>query len=86
MGQLTREQRILLENVIRALFRLPQAEYTIIGLQGLLGLNRNVIKQVYMEMDDRQINAFIERNKYSLGLDSSDTPGKSNEWFRIWEK
>ena len=81
----TTEQKSILENVIRSLFRIPQSEYTIVGLKSLIDLNRKVVKKVYMEMDDNKILAFIKQNKYALGLDDSDFSGSNNKWLAMWE-
>ena len=60
------DQRYLVERIVRALFRLPQAEYTIIGLKGLLDINREAVKAVFLQMDDSNIQRFIEKNRYAL--------------------
>jgi hypothetical protein len=82
---LTATQKETIETVIRALFRIPQAEYTIIGLKSLIELNRQVVKKVYMQMDDNRILAFIKKNKYALGLDDADYSNRKNKWLAMWE-
>lgn len=67
--ELSDEQETLLQNVILALLRLEQSEYTIIGLKGLIDLNRRVVKCVFLLMDNEEIIKFIMQNKYVLGLD-----------------
>jgi hypothetical protein len=62
----TIEQKNMIENIIRSLFRMPQSEYTIVGMKSLIDLNRKVVKQVYMSMDDNKILDFIKQNKYAL--------------------
>ena len=83
--ELTATQKETIETVIRALFRIPQAEYTIIGLKSLIELNRQVVKKVYMQMDDNRILAFIKKNKYALGLDDADYSNRKNKWLAMWE-
>ena len=80
----TVEQKLILERVIRSLFRFPQSEYTIVGLKSLINFNRKIVKQVYMEMDDKNILNFIKRNKYALGLDDEGFSGQ-NKWLAMWE-
>ena len=81
----TVEQKRAVDKVIRALFRLPQAEYTIIGLKSLIDMNRRVVKQVYMEMDNNRILSFIQQNKYALGLDDSEFSKANNQWLAMWD-
>lgn len=69
---LDKKQRKAIEEVIYSLFRLPQSEYTIIGLRNLLEFNREVVKQVFFEMDDPKINSFIAQNGYALDLNASE--------------
>ena len=72
------EQKYLVERLVRALFRLPQAEYTIIGLKGLLDINREAVKSVFFQMDEKSIQHFIEKNGYALGLEE---PKQKNGLF-----
>ncbi len=83
--ELSEEQECLLENVICSLFRIPQSEYTIIGLKSLMDLNRKAVKKVYMKMDDNKMLAFIRQNKYALGLSDADFSEKNNKWLAMWE-
>lgn len=71
----TDDQRYLIERIVRALFRLPQAEYTIIGLKGLLDINREAVKSVFLQMDEKSIQKFIEKNGYALGLEEKSKTG-----------
>lgn len=66
---LSEEQKNEAKRVIRALFRLPKAEYTIVGLRKVLDWNRVSAKQLFLETDDPRISRFISRNSYALGLD-----------------
>ena len=59
---LSKKQRNGAEKVISALFDLPEAEYTIVGLRDLLELNRKVVKQIFLMMDEPEIEAFIREN------------------------
>ena len=75
-----------LKTIIRGLFRLPQAEYTIVGLKGLLELNREAVKAVFLQMDDHTIRKFISRNGYVLGLEEEDGKPASRRWLSMWEE
>jgi hypothetical protein len=83
--ELTPKQSELLEQVVLSLFRIPQAEYTIVGLKSLVDLNRKAVKKVYMELDDKSILNFIKKNKYALGLDDADFSNTNNKWLAMWE-
>ena len=72
---LPRKERDLLEDVIRAMFRLPKAEYTMVGLKGLLEQNRPVVKEVFCALEDRRIAEFIQSNRYALGFEDPASPG-----------
>jgi hypothetical protein len=67
--QLTMEQTKMAEEVVSAMFRLGKAEYTVVGLRDLLELNRFVVKQIFLSMDDPGVMKFIEDNRYMLGYD-----------------
>ncbi len=81
-GPLTDAERYETERVIRALFRLPRAEYTVVGLKRLLEINREAVKRVFLMMDDNYIRAFIEQNRYALGLDD----GTGGRGLAVWER
>ncbi len=83
--EITAEQRSILEKVIRSLFRLPQSEYTIMGLKSIVDLNRKETKKVFLEMDDPGILAFIKENKYAIGLDDADFSSGKSRWLAMWE-
>ena len=81
LDMLSEEQKNEARRVIRALFRLPKAEYTVIGLRKLLGMNRSSAKTLFLETDDPRIGRFIQANKYVLGL--NDGEGSSGgRWGR----
>ena len=76
---LSEEQKSEAKRVIRALFRLPKAEYTIVGLRKVLEWNRSSAKQLFLETDDPRINRFINANSYALGL-TEEKPGFGKWW------
>ncbi len=82
---ITDDQRKQTEKIIRALFRMPQAEYTIVGLKGLLEINREAVKKVFLQMDDKSIQQFIEKNGYALGLEDNLDGDTSKKWLAMWE-
>lgn len=69
--QLTWKERQKLEDILRAMFRLP-AEHTVVGLKKLLDLNRAVVKPVFLELDEANIVTFIRENSYALRLGEND--------------
>ena len=88
--ELSPEQRKKVEAVISGLFRLPLAEFTMVGLRGVLNLNRSVVKEIYSELDDDRILEFIQRNRYALGLSDSFSAGMINgeakkRWLEMWK-
>ena len=87
-GALSGEQRDCLEQVIRALFRLPKAEYTMTGLKGLADMNRPVVKVVFSELEDARIMEFIRNNSYALGLEGEilcpPEEEEKEKWLKIW--
>ena len=84
-SMITDEQKYQVEKIIRALFRLPQAEYTIVGLKGLLEINREAVKSVFLQMDDKGIQQFIAKNGYALGLEEEPDDPSSKKWLAMWE-
>lgn len=79
----TREQKKMVQKIIRAIFRIPQADYIVVGMKNLLELNRKVVKEIYLEMDDKVIMEFIQKNKYALGLEEEET--QRSKWLSMWE-
>lgn len=69
--QLTWKERQKLEDILRAMFRLP-AEHTVVGMKKLLDLNRAVVKPVFLELDEANIVTFIRENSYALRLGEND--------------
>ena len=80
-GELTQEEKAKLRNIIAALFRLPVSEYTVIGIKDLLSKNRTAVKEIFMQMDDSHIKAFLSRNAAALGL--SGTKGSKSR-MAMW--
>ena len=62
--------------VIRAMFRLPKAENTVVGLRKLLEYNRGTVKSLFLRLDDASIIRFIRANSYALGLTDEDLNDK----------
>lgn len=67
-GNLSKKERKKLDETILALFRLGNDEFTVIGIKELLKLNRAVVKNAFLELDDPSIIRFIADNKALLGL------------------
>ncbi|MBO4228919.1 MAG: AAA family ATPase [Clostridia bacterium] len=84
-SMITDEQKRQVEKIIRALFRIPQAEYTVVGLKGLLAINREAVKSVFLQMDDTEIMQFITKHRYALGLEEETGVGSSKKWLAMWE-
>ncbi len=81
----TDEQKRQVEEIVRALFRLPQAEYTVVGLKGLLDINREAVKSVFLLMDDKGVQSFIAKNRYALGFEDYSHGASSEKWLAMWE-
>lgn len=83
--ELSAEQRKTADVVIKSLFRLKKAEYIIVGLKSLLDINRKILKELFMEIDDKNITDFIDKNSYALGLDTPEDNGTGkNKWLATW--
>ena len=68
--ELTQEERKEAEQIISAMFRFHEAEYTVVGLRDLLEQNRSVVKQIFLLQDDPAVGKFIKQNSYMLGLET----------------
>ena len=83
---LSERQRSEAIRVIRAMFRLPKAENTVVGLRKLLEFSRATVKSLFLRMDDAGIIRFIRANSYALGLTDEDLsdqkPSKKRGFFR----
>lgn len=77
--ELTNDERMLVEKIIKALFRLPMAEFTVVGVKGLLRINREIVKTIACELNDASVERFIEKNRTALGL---EIPRERNPWDR----
>ena len=78
----TDEQKKLVQDIIRAIFRIPQGDYIIVGMKSLLETNRSIVKSIFLEMDEKSIMDFIQKNRYALGLDEEEN--EKNKWLSMW--
>lgn len=83
-GKLSENERKQVEEVIRALFRLPQAEYIVVGLKGVLELNREPAREICCELDDPGLEEFMKNNSFALGLDTENQKTKKKSWMNLW--
>ena len=65
MSVLTDSQKETLNSVIKSLFRMPSGEYTIMGLRSLAGLNKEVVKKAFAELDAPEITQFIRKHNFA---------------------
>ena len=47
--------------------------------------NRTAVKNVFLQMDDPQIQKFIAENGYALGLESGSGNDSTKRWLAMWE-
>ena len=73
--------------MIRALVRLPKAEFTVMGLKQLMSGNSEVVKDSFNAIDDKQIRDFIRENRYTLGMDDDGAISKNalKNWMSLWK-
>jgi len=84
-SELAPEDRNMVEEVVRAMFRIPKAEFIVVGIKGLLELNREPVKEICCELDDDNIIRFIKDNSFALGLDGGDGKvKKKGSWMSLW--
>ena len=69
MDDLDEKSEVLVEQVIAALMRIPQADFVVVGLKGLLEMNRSIVKNIFFGMDNGDITKFVNDNKSVLGLE-----------------
>jgi hypothetical protein len=69
MDDLDEKSEVLVEQVIAALMRIPQADFVVVGLKGLLEMNRSIVKNIFFGMDNGDITKFVNDNKNVLGLE-----------------
>ena len=67
-GSLPQDEQKQLDDIILALFRLGNDEFTVIGIKELLKLNRSIVKNSFMSLDNPAFIRFIQNNKTLLGL------------------
>ncbi|MCQ2493548.1 MAG: MoxR family ATPase [Lachnospiraceae bacterium] len=84
--ELSDELRSSAEEVIKALVKLPQAEYAVVGLKGMLEINREPAREICCEMDDEYLNSFIKNNSFALGLNMDNDKNKKSKpsWMSLW--
>lgn len=84
---LTEDQQKRTEDVIRALVRFPQAEYSLLGIKKLLEMNREAVKNTFLMMDDIAVSKFIKRHHFILGLDDNGNRNGAakNNWMELWK-
>ena len=85
--QITDSQQERLSQVIEALVRLPQAEYTLLGMKKLLEMNREAVRTAFASADSAAVNGFLQRNAYALGLDQDGalSDGAKKNWMSLWK-
>lgn len=64
---LSEDQRNEVESVIEGIFRLGIAEHVVVGVRDLMELNRKVVRQIFLEIDNPEIEKYIEDNMYLVG-------------------
>ena len=84
---LTEGQEKRVREVILALVRLPQAEYTLLGYKKLLEMDRETVKAIFAATDDESLMGFVRRNMYALGLKPNGDLSASakNNWMSLWK-
>ena len=85
--ELTETQRQRVQKILCALARLPQAEYTLLGLKQLLEMDRETVRAIFAATDDKKLNQFLQRNRFALGLDEEGKPSDSAKasWMSLWK-
>ena len=53
-------EQATLKAVLEALFRFPCSEHRILGLKKALGVNRGIVKQAFLELDNPAVTEFIK--------------------------
>ena len=81
-ADLTTDQQNRTRQLIRAMFRLPAPEFTVVGMKQLLEVNREAIKPVFLKMDEPGVRQFIHQNGYMLGLEANRD---SANWLAMWK-
>ncbi|MCQ2525370.1 MAG: MoxR family ATPase [Lachnospiraceae bacterium] len=83
---LSAQDRALVEDVVKALVKLPQAEYAVVGLKGILEINREPAREICCELDDEDLSKFINNNSFALGLSGDKKAGvkEKKSWMSLW--
>ena len=76
--ELSFEDKLKVEKVISALFRLPMADYIIVGLKEMLTINRTLFKKIFLETDDVNMLRFISDNRFALGWENNGVLNETN--------
>lgn len=79
-SMMQQSEKDLLIKIINSAFNFNKAEYTIVLLNKLLQLNRPVIKQAYLSVDNPNMTDFIKNNSSVLGTEKS-----KHSKLLIWE-
>ena len=67
--ELSEAQEKTLQDCLHALFRIPKAEFIVMGLRNLLQMNRGIVKSIFLQLDDENCLRFLHANWYALGMD-----------------
>ena len=83
--ELSESQRQTVEKTIMTLVRMPSSEYGILGMKKLLGMNREAMKQIFLRMDQKELNSFVNLHRSALGF-TPQGPDKEAEknWMGLW--
>lgn len=65
---LSAEEKNILSEVIKAIFRLPSPEYTIMGIKHAMTINRRIVKEGFALCDDPGVDGFLSSHADALGL------------------
>ncbi len=63
IGGLSEPQKKEVQRIIHGMMGLGSSEGTILGLRNLMELNRNVVRDVFVDMDDPAVDEFLNNNK-----------------------
>ncbi len=60
LKDLGKSEKETLHAILEALFRFPCSEHRLLGLKKALGINRNVVKQAFLELDNPAVSELIK--------------------------
>ncbi len=60
LNELSKSEKATLNAVLEALFRFPCSEHKILGLKKALGINRSIVKQAFLELDNPVVASMIK--------------------------